>query len=168
MSMRSHTCGELRAEHIGQQVQLCGWVANRREHGEHLAFVDVRDRTGIVQCVVDGAHDIRSEYVVRISGTVFRRPEGYENDKLSTGDIEVKDCTVEILSVAEPPPFPIDDRADVDETVRLRHRYLDLRRAKMQRNLAVHARVPVPTLRSMIYAYPTFHRAVEDALSRLV
>jgi aspartyl-tRNA synthetase len=141
MTMRTHWCGELRAEHIDQRVSLCGWVDGRREHGEHLAFVDVRDRTGIVQCVVDGAHDVRSEYVVRISGTVFRRPDGYENDKLETGEVEVKDCTVEILSVAEPPPFPIDDRADVDETVRLRHRYLDLRRAKMQRNLAVHARV---------------------------
>src|SRR4051812_18139229 len=141
MTMRTHWCGELRSDHIDEQVSLCGWVDGRREHGEHLAFVDVRDRTGIVQCVVDGAHDLRSEYVVRISGTVFRRPEGYENDKLATGEIEVKDCTVDILSAAEPPPFPIDDRSDVDEIVRLRHRYLDLRRPKMQRNLSVHARV---------------------------
>ena len=139
--MRTHWCGELRSEHVGQQVSLCGWVDGRREHGEHLAFVDVRDRTGIVQCVVDGAHDIRSEFVVRITGTVSQRPEGYENDKLDTGDVEVKDCTVDILSPAEPPPFPIDDRSEVDETVRLRHRYLDLRRSKMQRNLTIHARV---------------------------
>ena len=122
-------------------MSLCGWVAGRREHGEHLAFVDVRDRTGIVQCVVDGAHDLRSEYVVRITGTVQLRPEGYENDRLPTGEIEIGDCTVEVLSAAEPPPFPIDDRIDVDEGVRLRYRYLDLRRDRMQRNLPVRATV---------------------------
>ena len=149
MSMRTHWAGELRAEHVGQEVALCGWVAGRREHGEHLAFVDLRDRTGIVQCVVDGAHDLRSEYVVRITGTVQRRPEGYENDRLATGEVEVKDCTVEILSVAEPPPFPLDDRIDVDETVRLRHRYLDLRRARMQRNLNVRSTVNSALRRAM-------------------
>jgi len=147
--MRTHWAGELRAEHVGEAVAVCGWVGGRREHGEHLAFVDLRDRTGIVQCVVDGAHDIRSEYVVRITGTVQRRPEGYENDKLATGDVEVKDCAVEILSVAEPPPFPLDDRIDVDETVRLRHRYLDLRRGRMQRNLNVHATVNSALRRAM-------------------
>jgi aspartyl-tRNA synthetase len=149
VSMRTHWCGELRPEHIDQQVSLCGWVDGRREHGEHLAFVDLRDRTGIVQCVVDGAHDIRSEYVVRITGTVNRRPEGYENDKLPTGDIELKDCTVEILSPAEPPPFPIDDRIEVDENVRLRHRYLDLRRPHMQRILSVHAQVNTALRKAM-------------------
>ena len=112
-----------------QEVAVCGWVARRREHGEHLAFVDLRDRTGIVQCVVDHAHDLRSEYVVRITGTVRARPEGTVNADLPTGEVEVGDCTVEVLSAAEPPPFPIDDRADdVDEAVRLRYRYLDLRR----------------------------------------
>ena len=149
MSMRTHWAGELRSDHVGQEVALCGWVAGRREHGEHLAFVDLRDRTGIVQCVVDGAHDLRSEYVVRITGTVQRRPEGYENDRLATGEVEVKDCTVEILSVAEPPPFPLDDRIDVDETVRLRHRYLDLRRGRMQHNLNVHATVNSSLRRAM-------------------
>jgi aspartyl-tRNA synthetase len=149
MSMRTHWAGDLRPEHAGQRVALCGWVAGRREHGEHLAFVDLRDRSGIVQCVVDGAQDLRSEYVVRISGTVQNRPAGYENDKLATGAVEVKDCTVEILNVAEPPPFPIDDRTDVDETVRLRYRYLDLRRAGMQRNLGVRATVNSAIRRSM-------------------
>ena len=149
MTMRSHWAGELRAEHVGQEVVLCGWVDGRREHGEHLAFVDLRDRSGIVQCVVDGAHDIRSEYVVRITGTVQRRPEGYENDRLATGEVEVKDCTVEVLSAAEPPPFPIDDRIDVDEIVRLRHRYLDLRRPRMQRNLTVRAMVNSALRRAM-------------------
>ena len=141
-SMRTHRCGDLDTDAIGQQVALCGWVARRREHGEHLAFIDLRDHTGIVQCVVDGAADLRSEYVVRITGTVRPRPEGTVNDSLRTGRVEIGDCSVEILSVAEPPPFPLDERAaDVDETVRLRYRYLDMRREDMQRNLRAHAGV---------------------------
>ena len=141
-SMRTHRCGDLRTDHVGEQVVLCGWVARRREHGEHLAFIDLRDHSGIVQCVVDGAADLRSEYVVRISGTVRPRPDGTVNAQLATGQIEVGDCSVEILSVAEPPPFPLDERAtDVDETVRLRHRYLDMRRDDMQNNLRTRARV---------------------------
>lgn len=141
-SMRTHRCGDLDTDAIGQQVAVCGWVARRREHGEHLAFIDLRDHTGIVQCVVDGAADLRSEYVVRITGTVRPRPEGTVNDSLRTGRIEIGDCSVEILSVAEPPPFPLDARAaDVDETVRLRYRYLDMRRDDMQRNLRSRAGV---------------------------
>jgi aspartyl-tRNA synthetase len=140
--MRTHRCGEVRPEHIGQQVSVCGWVGRRRDHGEHLAFIDLRDHSGVVQCVVDGAADLRSEFVVRISGTVRARPEGTVNPGLATGEIEVGDCTVEILSAAEPPPFPIDERADgVDEIVRLRYRYLDLRRERMQRNLRIRAAV---------------------------
>jgi len=140
--MRTHRCGELRAAHAGQQVSLCGWVSRRREHGEHLAFIDLRDHTGIVQCVVDGAADLRSEYVVRITGTVRIRPEGTVNPALATGEVEVGDCTVEVLSAAEPPPFPIDARADdVDEMIRLRYRYLDLRRERLQRNLRIRAKV---------------------------
>ena len=141
-SMRTHRCGDLRTDHVGEQVVLCGWVARRREHGEHLAFIDLRDHSGIVQCVVDGAADLRSEYVVRISGTVRPRPDGTVNAQLATGQIEVGVCSVEILSVADPPPFPLDERAtDVDETVRLRHRYLDMRRDDMQNNLRTRARV---------------------------
>ena len=140
--MRSMLCGELRSEHVGSTVSMCGWVARRREHGEHLAFIDLRDHTGIVQCVVDGAHDLRSEWVVRITGTVRHRPEGTVNDALATGAVELGDCVVEVLAEAEPPPFPLDDRAgDVDEVVRLRHRYVDLRREDMQRNLRTRARV---------------------------
>jgi aspartyl-tRNA synthetase len=139
--LRTHWCGELRTGDAGTEVALCGWVARRREHGEHLAFIDVRDRTGVVQCVVDGAADLRNEYVVRVTGTVRARPEGTTNPGLATGEIEVGDCTVEVLSTAEPPPFPVDDRRDADETVRLRYRFVDLRRERMQRNLRVRAEV---------------------------
>jgi aspartyl-tRNA synthetase len=140
VGLRTHWCGELRAGDAGAEVSLCGWVARRREHGEHLAFVDLRDRTGVVQCVVDGAADLRNEYVVRITGTVRARPEGTANPGLDTGEIEVGDCTVEVLSTAEPPPFPVDDR-DADENVRLKYRFVDLRRERMQRNLRVRAQV---------------------------
>jgi aspartyl-tRNA synthetase len=141
-SLRTHQCGELRAEHIGQTVSLTGWVARRREHGEHLAFVDLRDHTGITQCVVTDDVDVRSEYVVRISGVVRARPEGTVNPNLPTGEVEVGECEVEVLRKAVPPPFPIDARADsVDENLRLQYRYLDLRRERMQRNLRVRSAV---------------------------
>ncbi len=149
-SMRSHLCGELRPDHVGERVTVCGWAARRREHGEHLAFVDLRDHTGLVQCVVDGAHDLRGEYVLRITGTVRPRPEGTTNPALATGEVEIGECEVEVLAEAEPPPFPLDDRADdVDETVRLRHRYVDLRRAAMQRNLRTRAAVNSALRRAM-------------------
>ncbi len=141
-SMRTHSCGALRPADIGQTVSLCGWVARRREHGEKLAFVDLRDHTGITQCVVDNDVDVRSEYVVRITGVVRARPEGTVNAGLPTGEVELGDCVVEVLRKADPPPFPIDARADeVDEGIRLQHRYLDLRRERMQRNLRLRARV---------------------------
>jgi aspartyl-tRNA synthetase len=126
---------------VGRQVTLCGWVDRRREHGEHLAFVDLRDRSGVVQLVIDGAHDLRSEYVLQVTGTVRERPADTANDGLATGAVEVDATDVTVLSTAEPPPFPLDDRIDVDEVVRLRHRYVDLRRPRMQRNLEVRARV---------------------------
>ncbi|MBW3611006.1 MAG: aspartate--tRNA ligase [Actinobacteria bacterium] len=139
--MRTDRGGDLRAGDVGRSVSLCGWVARRREHGEHLAFIDLRDRSGVVQCVVDGASELRSEFVVRITGTVRPRPEGTANDDLATGEIEVGDCQVEVLNQAEPPPFPVSDRVDADETARLRHRYVDLRRERMQRNLVMRAAV---------------------------
>ena len=139
--MRTDYCGTLTTADVERTVTLCGWVARRREHGEHLAFVDLRDHTGLVQCVVDGAHDLRNEYVLRVTGTVRRRPEGTINANLPTGEVEVGDCEVEVLSTAEPPPFPITDRIEADENVRLRHRYLDLRRDRMQRNLRTRAKV---------------------------
>jgi aspartyl-tRNA synthetase len=147
--LRTHWCGELRPAHVGQQVSVCGWVSRRREHGEHLAFVDLRDREGVVQCVVDGSANLRNEWVVRITGTVRARPEGTVNPGLATGEVELGDCRVEVLSEAEPPPFPLDERIDTDETIRLRHRYLDLRRDRLQRNLRSRAVVNSALRRSM-------------------
>jgi aspartyl-tRNA synthetase len=149
MPMRTKYCGALTAADVGAEVALCGWVASRREHGEHLAFVDLRDHTGVVQCVVDHAHDLRAEYVLRVTGTVRPRPEGTVNPSLGTGEVEVGDCEVEVLSAAEPPPFPVTDRMEADEGVRLRHRYVDLRRDRMQRNLRLRARVNAALRRSM-------------------
>jgi aspartyl-tRNA synthetase len=141
VTIRTDYCGELTAADVDRRVSVCGWVASRREHSEHLAFVDLRDHTGVVQCVVDHAHDLRSEYVLRITGSVRRRPEGTVNPNLPTGEIELHDCDVEVLSTAEPPPFPVTDRTDADETIRLKHRYVDLRRPRMQRNLRLRAKI---------------------------
>jgi aspartyl-tRNA synthetase len=149
-AMRTHLCGELRDAEIGSTVSLCGWVARRREHGEKLAFVDLRDYSGIVQCVVDNDVDVRSEYVIRVTGVVRARPEGTVNVNLPTGKVEVGDCQVEVLNIAEPPPFPVDQRADeVDEGIRLRYRYLDIRRERMQKNLRVRATVNSAIRREM-------------------
>jgi aspartyl-tRNA synthetase len=135
-------CGELDIASVGQTVSLCGWVARRREHGEHLAFLDIRDHSGIMQCVVDNDVDVRSEYVIRVTGVVRARPEGTVNTSLTTGMVEIGDCVVEILNSAEPPPFPVDARADdVDEMIRLKYRYLDIRRERMQKNLRVRAQI---------------------------
>lgn len=141
-AMRTHMCGELDIASVGQTVSLCGWVARRREHGEHLAFVDIRDHSGIMQCVVDNGVDVRSEYVIRVTGVVRARPDGTLNSSLTTGMVEIGDCVVEILNSAEPPPFPVDARADdVDEMIRLKYRYLDIRRERMQKNLRVRAQI---------------------------
>ena len=140
-SLRDALCASVGVERVGQRLSVCGWVAKRREHGEHLAFLDLRDRSGILQAVVDGSVDVRPEYVVRVSGTVSLRPEGTVNERLTTGEVELTDCTVDILSIAEPPPFQLDDRVDIDEQVRLRYRFLDIRREAMQRNLRLRAAV---------------------------
>jgi len=141
-AMRTHMCGDLRESNIGDTVSVCGWVGRRREHGEKLAFVDLRDHSGVVQCVVDNDVDVRSEYVIRITGVVRARPEGTVNTALSTGGVEIGECVVEVLNSAEPPPFPVDARADeVDEMIRLKYRYLDIRRERMQKNLRVRAAV---------------------------
>ena len=148
-SLRDALCGSVDAALVGERVSVCGWVAKRREHGEHLAFIDVRDFSGILQAVVDDSLDVRGEYVVRVTGTVTRRPEGTTNDRLVTGDVELTDCVIEVLSAAEPPPFQLDDRVDIDEQVRLRHRFLDLRRDTMQRNLRLRAAVNRSLRRAM-------------------
>ena len=147
--MRTDYCGRLSRADIGREVTVCGWVSRRREHGEHLAFVDLRDRTGIVQCVVDHAHDLRPEYVLAVTGTVRERPPDTANPDLATGEIEIGDATVEVLSRSEPPPFQIDGRTEVDEMLRIRHRYLDLRNPRMHSNLANRARVNAAIRRSM-------------------
>jgi len=150
VGMRTHYCATLGIDEIGQSVSVCGWVAHRREHGEHLAFVDVRDYSGLIQCVVDGAHALRAEYVVRITGTVRARPEGTENPALATGAVEIGDCQVEVLNVSEPPPFVLDGHSETDEAVRLRFRYIDLRSQKMQRNLRLRAAITGALRASMV------------------
>ena len=147
MSMRTHYAGILRASDIGNEVALCGWVAHRRDHGG-VVFIDLRDREGIAQVVLDpaspgcaGAHRLRSEYVIRVEGTVRPRPEGTVNPSMATGEIEIGVTRLDILNEAEPPPFPLDERVDVDETLRLRHRYLDLRRPRMTANLITRAKL---------------------------
>jgi aspartyl-tRNA synthetase len=147
--LRTHWCGELRPAHVGQRVTVCGWVAHRREHGEHLAFLDLRDREGLVQCVVDGSVDARNEWVARITGVVRLRPEGTANPALATGAVELGECEVEILGAAEPPPFPVDERVEADEVLRLRHRYVDLRRGRMLGNIRARALANAAFRRSM-------------------
>jgi len=149
MKIRTHRCGELNKTHVGQTVVLNGWVQRRRDHGM-VMFIDLRDRTGITQIVFNAernasvhqaAHALRSECVVAITGQVMARPAESRNPNLPTGDIEVFVDAVEILNEAKTPPFVIEDDADVTEAVRLKYRYLDLRRPKMQRLLAMRHEV---------------------------
>ena len=139
--MRTHQCGELRAEHIGSDRHpRAGGSRPAASTATPLAFVDVRDHTGVTQCVVDNSVDVRAEYVVRVTGVVAARPAENVNDRLPTGEIEIQECEVEVLNVAEPPPFPISERADtVAENTRLQYRYLDIRRERMQRNLRIRS-----------------------------
>ncbi|MCT1366745.1 aspartate--tRNA ligase [Kocuria massiliensis] len=128
--LRTHTLGELTAENIGETVTLAGWVARRRDHGG-VAFVDLRDRAGVTQCVFHDEADfdaLRNEYVLQVTGKVTRRPEGNDNPNLVTGEIEVEVEGVEVLNTSAPLPFQIDEHVEVGEEARLRHRYLDLRR----------------------------------------
>ncbi len=149
MMLRTHTCGELTAAHVGQSVVLCGWVQRRRDHGSVL-FIDLRDRWGVTQAVFSAekrpvaheqAHALRHEFVVAVSGTVSLRPEGTANPNLATGEVEVLADSVAILSEARTPPFLIEDETDVGEALRLKHRYLDLRRPRMQRLLRLRHEV---------------------------
>jgi aspartyl-tRNA synthetase len=146
--MRSHYCGDLRKEHIGEEITLTGWVHRRRDHGG-VIFLDVRDRQGIAQVVFDPereesfaiANSVRSEYVIEIKGLVRHRPDGTVNSDMPTGEIEVLGLGLNILNKAETPPFPLDDHQKVGEDVRLRHRYIDLRRPEMQEKLRFRSKV---------------------------
>lgn len=141
--VRTHTCGELNASHAGKEVVLCGWVAKRRDHGG-LIFVDLRDRYGLTQIVLDPteiSERIRSEFVISVRGQVRLRPAEMMNPKIKTGEIEVSGKTVEILSAAKTPPFVIDDHSDAGEVLRLKYRYLDLRRPVLQEKLIMRHNV---------------------------
>ena len=149
-AFRSHTCGELRAEHVGQRVRLAGWVHRRRDHG-HLAFFDLRDRHGITQVVTSAeegpaahadAEPARNEWVVQVEGTVRHRPEGTTNAELATGEVEVAVERFEVLNPSKVPPFYInEEHPGLDESLRLKHRYLDLRRPPMQHRMLMRARL---------------------------
>ena len=147
--LRSHDCGELRKEHVGNKVTLSGWVNRRRDHGG-LIFIDLRDREGITQVVFNPetskachqvADEMRSEYVVRIGGEVALRPTGTENPALATGDIEVIAGEAAILNSSKTPPFYINEDVEVEESLRLKYRYLDLRRTRMKENLLLRHQV---------------------------
>jgi aspartyl-tRNA synthetase len=131
--IRTHEAGTLRAPDAGLNVTLAGWVARRRDHGG-VVFIDLRDASGVVQVVFraeDVAHDLRAEFCVLVTGTVRRRPAGNENPDLATGEVEVEVAGIEVLSESDPLPFPIESAADLNEEVRLRYRYLDIRRHEM-------------------------------------
>ncbi|MFZ6016858.1 MAG: aspartate--tRNA ligase [Nitrospirota bacterium] len=147
--IRDKECGEIRESDIGLNLTLCGWVFRRRDHGG-LIFVDLRDRSGILQVVfspdVSGdahklAHDLRSEYVVSVSGEIRKRPDGTENPNIPTGMVEMYVNKLEVLNESSPLPFSIEDAADASEALRLKHRYLDLRRPEMQKNLIIRHKV---------------------------
>ncbi|HHH36839.1 MAG TPA: aspartate--tRNA ligase [Gammaproteobacteria bacterium] len=146
--MRSHYCGHVNESLVGQEVVLCGWMHRRRDHGG-VIFVDLRDREGLVQVVFDPAsaesfavaEKVRSEYVLRVKGRVRPRPEGTENPDLATGRVEVVGERLEILNPAEPPPFPLDEDSEVGEDVRLRYRYIDLRRPHMFQRIRLRSEV---------------------------
>ena len=143
--LRTHNAGDLRASHVGQTVTLTGWVARRRDHGG-VAFIDLRDGSGWCQVVINDeatAGSLRAEWCLKVVGQVIARPSGSENTKSATGAIEVVATEVQVLSAAAPLPFPVDsgDEADISEEVRLRYRYLDLRREKPAANLRLRSKV---------------------------
>jgi len=145
---KTHTCGELRATHIGQMVTLSGWVHRQRDHGG-VTFIDLRDRYGLVQIVgnpdnpdaVERLHDARQEWVLKVTGKVRKRPEGAENPNLATGEIEVDVTHCEVLNPAKMLPFMVSKDEDIDENVRLKYRYLDIRRERLKNNLILRHKV---------------------------
>lgn len=146
--MRSHYCGQLNETLVDQTVTVCGWVHRRRDHGG-VIFLDMRDRDGVAQFVVDpdtvdafaNADRARSEFVLRITGRVRLRPEGTQNPNMPTGMIEVLAKDVEVLNTAVTPPFQLDEHGKVGEEVRLKHRYIDLRRPDMIDKLRLRSRI---------------------------
>jgi aspartyl-tRNA synthetase len=146
--MRSHYCGQINSSHIDQEVELCGWVHRRRDHGG-VIFIDLRDREGLVQVVCDPdlpdlftmAEQVRNEFVLRIRGRVRPRPEGTVNKELPTGEIEVLGLQLEVLNRADTPPFQLDEHEKASEEIRLRYRYIDLRRPEMLEKIRIRARV---------------------------
>jgi len=151
--MRTHYAGDLRADHVGERVALCGWVDSRRDHGG-IVFLDLRDARGLAQVVIDpeslpGAHNLRSEWVLRVEGVIRPRPDGTVNPDLPTGEVELAVDALEVISEAETLPIPIDDRSEVDEALRLRYRFVDLRRPRMQANLRLRSRLALAIRRSM-------------------
>jgi aspartyl-tRNA synthetase len=140
--IRTHEAGTLRAEHAGERVVLAGWVARRRDHGG-VVFIDLRDASGVVQVVWRGeeavGHELRAEFCITVTGAVRVRPAGNENPELATGAVEVDAETVEVLSEADPLPFPVEGDADVSEDVRIKYRYLDIRREETARALRVRS-----------------------------
>jgi aspartyl-tRNA synthetase len=155
--LKSHSCGELRVEHEGEEVSLAGWVHRRRDHGS-LIFIDLRDHDGIVQVVfspkgAEEAHavasEVRNEYVIQVKGTVGRRPAGTENRDMPTGDIEVRAQSARLLNPSKTPPFYINEETEVEDLLRLRYRYLDLRRERMHRNVVFRHKV-VQFIRSFL------------------
>ncbi|MGB2799961.1 MAG: aspartate--tRNA ligase [Dehalococcoidia bacterium] len=147
--LRTHCCGQLTSKNVGEQVTLAGWVHRRRDHGG-LVFIDLRDRYGLVQVVFNPeisaqVHEVatrlRNEYVVKVSGEVEKRPQGTENPKLATGEVEVVVRDVEILNASKTPPFNVNEDVEVEESVRLKYRYLDLRREKLRDNIILRHRV---------------------------
>ncbi|HJX69573.1 MAG TPA: aspartate--tRNA ligase, partial [Dehalococcoidia bacterium] len=147
--LRTHSCGDLTTKHIGEVVTLAGWMHRRRDHGG-LIFIDLRDREGLVQVVFNPevskvgyeiADKMRHEYVVRVTGEIARRPSGTENLKLSTGKIELIATSAEILNPSKTPPFYVNEETEVEESLRLKYRYLDLRRQRMKENIILRHRV---------------------------
>ena len=140
--IRTHEAGTLRGENAGEHVVLAGWVARRRDHGG-VVFIDLRDASGTVQVVLrsDDAteHSLRAEFCVRVTGTVRARPAGNENPELPTGAIEVVVEELEVLSEADPLPFPVEGNADVNEDIRIKYRYLDIRREETARALKIRS-----------------------------
>ena len=148
--IRTHEAGTLRGEHAGETVVLAGWVARRRDHGG-VVFIDLRDASGTVQVVWrsddEAAHDLRAEYCVTVTGVVRSRPAGNENPELPTGAIEVVADTLDVLSEADPLPFPVEGTSEISEDVRIKYRYLDIRREEMSRALRVRSDGVLPAVR---------------------